>query len=87
MSDKTYTVVAHARDLFNRWMAVNPLWENDYTEILHVLPNDCYHCPVTGAAIYIRRQGFMLRVTIKGYGNGLDASRCASILSGKGDIE
>ena len=87
MCDKTYTVTDHARNLFNRWMAVNPMWENDYIEILHTAPSDHYHDPVTGAALYVTRQGSMLRVRIMGYGDCSDARRCASILSGKGDID
>jgi hypothetical protein len=67
--------------LFCRWVKAAPSWVNDITEILGGAEG--YHCPITGAHVSAKRQGFMMRVTIRGYGDKADAARCANILAGE----
>jgi len=83
IGQNAYIVTDKPDRLLDRWVAARPEWRSDMVEILSGAEG--YHCPITGAHVQAEKRGFVTRVTVRGYGDGQDAKRCVSILTGKGD--
>lgn len=84
IGQNAYIVSDMADRLLDRWVAAGLEWRSDVVEILSGAEG--YHCPITGAHVQAEKRGFVTRITVRGYGDGQDARRCVSILTGKGDI-